>query len=394
MANPSWRRFWKAWIASACLPGAGWSYAADADPFAPQSNVRNQADRASPTDESKAADSALRSAREKRMIQAARRTSAGMVQHGRLAFRRGLLPLRDYLEQLAAATEIDIRSAQAHSETEAPAWQQQVGRLRAVRDRLQLSNRPGPWGWSPDAALAEWALASAEVNLARARGDAVAEQTASVWRREWAAEHYRRRKLDADIGAASLAETSQAASFVVLSRSDNAQELAGAAYTLLLQRIATRTEDWGERGAAVGRTDRLLEAEVAVDLDRLTAEGDDGEFVVDADRFESADRSLRELFSTQLDYHRHGTAEVYDLAQTWSAWRDLHLTASDAPGLVSDDQSAERASALSTLQRLAERQVDRSGRFAADLAYVELLVQFDQLDATQPERAAGRGYLR
>ena len=396
MAIPQQGRIWKALAAALCLPGAGWLAAADNDPFAtPKSLGGSQnsgAQSREPVLHSTSADAVLRPGRERQLLRVARQSSAEILQSGENAFHRGLLPLRDYLEQTALVTEVDIQSAQANAAPAAPAWQQQVDRLRAIRDRLEPSRQPGHRGWAADAALAEWALADAEVNLAAALGDVVTGQEASARRHYWASEHYHRRKGDADVGAASLAEMSQAALLVVASRSGVEHARPRAEYTSLLQRIVDRTQEWSEKGAGVGREDRLLEARIAEELDRLTSADDDGELKVDAEVLESADRALRELFEKQIDYHRHGTAGLYDLARTWTTWRDLHQTG-DANEILSAKQSDDRKSALATLQRLAEDQSDHSGRFAADLAYVDLLGQLDAVDSLRSESSAtGREY--
>jgi hypothetical protein len=342
-----------------------------------------------------AGEIAIDRARERRALTVAQRTATELLEHSQSAFRRGLMPLRDYMEQSALATQIEVQLLNANGARPTSALQQQVDRLRDVRNRLQRFNQPAAEGWAADAALAEWAFANAELDLALTNGDVVAEKEAATRRQAWATEHLRRRRSDANIGAASLPAVSQAESLAVdSSLSDGEWTLRTAEYRLQLERVEARTAEWAERGAGIGRADRLLQAQAAIDLENLVSVTDDGEAVVNSELLQTADTKLRELFDTQAEFHRHGTAELYDLAQTWLAWRNLHQTAAPTPGLLSEKQLGERARALESLQTLADRTQDRRGRMTADVTFVQLLVQLDAADAAQAESGVVRGYLR
>ena len=158
--------------------------------------------------------------------------------------------------------------------------------------------------------------------------------------------------------------------------------------------VASVTTQWRDQGAGIGRTDRVLEARVATHLDRLVAIDGNGDEIIDRESMNSADADLRKLFSAQLEFHRHGTAEVYDLARTWRTWRDLHTTASVSPGLVTEEQTAERNDALQKLQGVADRTHDRRGRIAADVTFVQLLVQLNDVDALSATGEPSRSYLQ
>lgn len=394
MSSRWWRRLMRASVAAACLPPAGWTAADDVDPFAtpPPKAVRGGGGDA--TRRAATGAAAVDRARIGQLLKAAERTSGELAEHTRSAFRRGLLPLRDHLEQLALATEIEVLSADAHEVSPAAALQRQVDRLRDVRDRLRAFHQPAAEGWAADTALAEWALADAEQKLARAGGEPVAAQTAEARRREWAAVHYRLRQRDGNIGAASLPSVVHAASLVVgASRSGSERDLLAEEYREQLRRTAALTAEWAERGAGIGRADRVLEARVAVDLEQLSPAGEAAP-LADPQPLHDADGKLQELFAAQAEFHRHGTAELYDLARTWLTWRNLHQAAAQTPDLFSKQQTSGRAAALARLQELADQTPDRRGRIAADVTFVRLLAQLDRIDSARAPAAGDRQYLR
>jgi hypothetical protein len=304
------------------------------------------------------------------------------------------MPLGDYLEQTTLVTRVEVMSAAANAAGAAPALQRQVDRLRDVRDALTRFNQPASRGWSADLALAEWSLANAELELAIETGNIVARQAAADRRREWASVHYQRREQDADIGIAPLSALSQAEQLLVDS-SGSAEErnVRAAGYRLRVDDAVAATTHWRDRDAGIGRADRVLQARVSARLARLIQVDHDGTASIDPGSLNAADADLRELFSTQLEFHQHGTAGVYDLARTWATWRELHQAAADTPDLIAREQSVEREHALRQLQAVAENTGDRRGRHAADVSFVGLLVRLNDIDAVRTTAGPIRRYL-
>lgn len=330
------------------------------------------------------------------LLTAAERTAGEVAAYGRSAFQRGLMPLPDYLEQSALVTLIETESADAQGAIRSAAWQRQANRLREARDRLQRFGQPASEGWGADLALAEWALADAEFSLATTTEDPVALQAASERRAMWAAEHLRRRQADAHIGAASRPAVTNAMSLVVDSRDRDGAGRSGfeLEYQSELRRVEQLTAVWAEQGAGIGRTDRLIEARLAVNIDSAVATDANGDVVIDRAAFDAANSQLEALFETQREFHRHGTAELFDLCRTWITWRNLHDAARREPDAVSPSQHAGRESALQNLGELAAATKDRRGRIAADVACVQLLTQLNAVDALRTRVDRDAGYLR
>jgi hypothetical protein len=107
-----------------------------------------------------------------------------------------------------------------------------------------------------------------------------------------------------------------------------------------------------------------------------------------------ADRRIRDLFATQREFHRKGTASLYELSRTWLAWRELHEMGAGQPGLVDADQLAERQQARSTLSGLADQTLDQRGRHAADITVVRLAEQMDELETLRQPAGQSGDYLK
>jgi hypothetical protein len=337
---------------------------------------------------------------ERRLLAQARPTAADLAASGRNAFDRGLMPLRDYLEQTALVLHIDLMSADAQHSSSIAAWKQQVERLRDASERLHWLNQPAAEGWASDVALAEWALADAEYELAQAGNDTAVQEQAARRRSEWAAEHVRRREWDVSIGAAP--ESSLARAMGLFAAAEQASPVQGADqvrrqiyadYVSQLNTIEVLTQEWAAQGAGIGRTDRVLQASVDVDLEHTSSRDAEGQLVVNPQAVHTADSKLQDLFEVQLDFYGHGTADLYDLSRTWTVWRNLHVLASAEPDLLSEQQCTSRTTALETLHGLAAQTGDLRGRNAADVRYVDLLTQLDAVDAVQVEQRRNAGYL-
>ena len=384
-------------LAAACLPAAG-LVTTSVPGFSQETRARRSA-AALPVvaaDADSARAQAGIAARRRSLLIEAERTAIDLASQSESAFRRGLMPLPDYLEQAGLVALIETESARAQGASESAAWQRQVDRLRDVRDRLSRFRQPASAGWPADLALAEWALADAEVQLATSADDPAALQAAAQRRSTWAAEHLQRRQIDAEIGAASPPVVLHAMSLVVASEdggrvSDSATKRE---YLAELRRTQQMTAKWAEQGAGIGRADRLIQASAALEIETAVSIEADGRTAIDADAFHQAGASLQTLFTTQREFHQHGTAELHDLCRTWLTWRNLHQAASFDRDLVTNAERDGRADALQTLTELADRTGDRRGRIAADVTSVELFGQLDQIDALASGAGRDAGYLR
>ncbi len=328
---------------------------------------------------------------QRRDLEQARRRAADLADQSAGAFERGLMPFNDYLEQTALVqwTEqllTDVR----YSGNAVSVQRNHVARMQSALDRLRQFGQPNAKHWEADVALAEWAAADAENQLALAERNEVAAGQAAMRRSDAAREHDRLRQRDAEIGWASLQATSLASELAVSSAlpGEQGQPQSAADHRAYLAAVARRTADWSQDGAGIGRSDRVQKSELAVDLVDLSAALQDDRPERAKPAMRRAEEHIRDLFATQQEFHGKGTASLYDLSRTWLAWRELHELGTGKPGLVDADQLAERREARTVLSGLADRTLDRQGRNAADVTVVRLLEQMDGLEALR--RPAGQ----
>lgn len=335
---------------------------------------------------------------QRRDLEQARRQATDLADRSASAFERGLMPLGDYLEQATLVQWTEQLLADVRFEGDAVAVRRNhLARMQSALGRLRQFNQPNAKRWEADVALAEWAVADAELQLANAEQDSVASGRSVLRRAEAALDHNRLRQRDADIGWASLQATSRASAQAASSALPDsfASSITDEDHRMYLAAVAWQTSAWERDGAGIGRADRVQKSDLAVEVADLNVELQSGRVDHAAQTMRRADREFQDLFTTQQDFHAKGTASLYDLSRTWLAWRELHDLAADKPGVVDADQVAGRERARSALTRLADQTVDRRGRHAADVTVVRLIQQMDGLEALRRPLAADSGeYLK
>jgi hypothetical protein len=331
-------------------------------------------------------------------LEVSRRNADRLFVVGRDAFGRGLLPLRDYLEQSALAQRTELGLAEAGLGRDITSIRAaQVDRLRSVLQQLEQFQAPSARHWEADVALAKWALADAELELARVSENEPAAAALQRRRLDLAEDHQRLRDRDAAFGWASLEATSDARSLTVSSAGKQGQRRSRAAaeYRDYLTRVARQTERWSRDGAGIGRADRVERTALRPTLDNLVQSLQSGQTERSAELLDQAHQGFRQLFDRQEEFQARGTASIYDLSRTWLSWRDTQRIASAQPGVVDDAQVQERDEALSRLSRLADRTTDLRGRRAVDVSVVRLLEHVDRLEEVASRAVEpGGGYAR
>lgn len=308
----------------------------------------------------------------------AARTAARLRAESRLQFRRGLLPLPDYLEHLAGAfaAESSWEDATAAAETDGKrrpsrALQARIAALQEAADWLQQFQQPAAANWEADLALARLTLVRARGAAAAQAGNAAVGAQLSQEETALALAHYQRRWFDARIlGHASSPALVHAAAFLNIAPEQRQRLLTGA--------VAT-TARWNRAGAEIGRQDQLLAAQFDLALFQLPPAG--SQATVNERTLAEADRLASALFAARLDYYRRGTASLADLSRSWQLHRHLHLQAESVGAAIPTDWRRARSRDLATLGQLADAVVDLRGRNASDVTFVRLLTQIDAAEA-------------
>ena len=342
----------------------------------------------SPPNKHAAPDSAVESARppqrkltsaDLQLLRTSNDTASRLRSESRAAFERGLLPLADYADQLALALKMelaaaDVRGSEAGRSQALAAHAQQ---LQVTAGLLQQFNQPAARGWQADLAQADFlaaeAAAFATTNPQNAASRAQARQLVS----DRARTQYALRLADFENGLATLSELSQAASHMAGDLSE--PETADAAipglidYQARMQQILINTEDLAHRGADGGRIDHVHQAQFELSRSSVLLAGLSKNEQTASTAFQTADQAGRELLASQSRLYDSGTAKLFDLAQSWSQWQELHREAKDFDIEIPEASSRQQQSELQRLTELADRQTDLRGRIAADVTMVHSL---------------------
>ena len=314
-----------------------------------------------------------------RFLRTSSDTASLLRSESRAAFERGLLPLADYSDQLALALKMelaaaDVRGSEAGRSEALAAHAQQ---LQAAAGLLQQFNQPAARGWQADLAQADFLAAEAAVlattNPQNAASRAQARQLVS----DRARNQYALRLADFESGLATLSDLSHAASLMAGDLSE--PEIADAAipglidYQARMQQILINTENLAQRGADGGRIDHIHQAQFELSRSSLLLAGLSKNEPTASTAFQTADQAGRELLASEARLYDSGTATLFDLAQSWSQWQELHRQAKHFEIEIPEASSRQQQSGLQRLTELADRQTDLRGRIAADVTMVHSL---------------------
>ena len=300
------------------------------------------------------------------------------------SFRRGLMPLPDHLEQLKLGQRADLLTARTKEQAEA-IQQRHIARLDSIIAALREFNQPNAEGWKADLLLAQALAAQARSQLATMQkrdGDANAARQEAL---ELAAAHLERRRADSTIGWATVPMLVNARLVVQQIRQDEPYTSLPAAE--FLDDAIALTRSWQERGAGIGRSDRvaLAEYQQARFALRHGLERDTPEI---AGLFRRAEAAALRLYDQKRTFLRSGTASLYDVAQAWSFRSELSDILSIAELAPPERSEQQTLRDLNALRQFARSTSDRRGRIEADISYVELLASreaaiqaYNELDA-------------
>lgn len=298
---------------------------------------------------------------------------------GRAAFERGLLPLADYSDQLAIALKMELAVADLHGSEagRAGALAAHAEQLQDAAGLLQQFNQPSARGWQADLAQADFLAAEAAtlgpMNPQNAANRAQALKLVS----DRAQNQYALRLSDFENGLATLSDLSRAASHMVGDVSD--PETADTAipglvdYQARMQQILINTEALARRGADGGRIDHVHQAQFELSRSTVLLAGLSKNEHSVSPAFLTADQAARDLLASQARLYDSGTVKLFDLAQSWSQWQELHRQAKQFDIEISEASDTQLQSELQRLSGLADQQSDLRGRISADVTMVHSL---------------------
>ncbi len=320
--------------------------------------------------------------RETEQLQQTRETALRLAAQSELSFRRGLLPLNDYLRQVSLADTLqESVSGMGVGDRQQTLTQNEVARYRGIVQQLERFNQPASQGWAADLALAQSYLARAEAKAAFLAKEDGALTSALNRQFESARRHAQLRRFDESLGMAAPQDVIEA--FQLERRAElDAQpssarvseyETAFRAYRDQLQTVAQQVEAWSNRGAGIGREDRLHHARYQLAQADAILAGLNQNTSAQKAALKTAETELSALFRSQQEFSTTGTASLFDLARTWSDRDAIYRQARDPKAIYSTASLATHALNFELLETRSNQTFDNRGRIAADREFIAAL---------------------
>lgn len=301
-------------------------------------------------------------------------SAAELVEGSYDTFRRGLMPLRDHLDQLDIAWQAERKAAANGAELHAVDLRQ-IERLERALETLEKFNQPASENWVTELFLirAIHAQTRSLVLTGEGRDDEAADEHERAVR--MASVHLAQRESEGSgviIPGIVINGVLQPA---VIETANVERSPVDAEEFLSNPMMLSHT--WALRTAESGRADpRLLDAYVngwrnlQASLDEESPEA--------AEHFAAADDAAQQLFSRQVEFYRRGSTSLYDTVRTLRLRDSLFDQVESHELTVSPDRAAQRRESLESLTELAENARDRRGRIASDIATIQLMSAVDR----------------
>jgi hypothetical protein len=308
-----------------------------------------------------------------RRVETVRVISRGLADRSFNAYRRGLMPLEDHIEQLNLATRSNFQLAEDTKTRSlvALAHRQNLARIVNVLDetRKVVGFQAAP-GFTADLALARAMEAQAEVDVASLRNDRDAAEAASSRAIDFARRHLEIRRIDVDLGFASLSMLTNAIMLTPEGFSQGRQVLADS--------VAQRRE-WARKNSegGLGRIDHLAESELELARFSYFAALDAKDEKLANQYLEVAKRAANQMYSAKVRFNQSGTASVYQVARAWNLKREITQMSGDSTEESKEESGRDKAE-FQRVIGLANGTTDQRGRNAADVSYVALLKVVNQ----------------
>lgn len=333
---------------------------------------------------------------EKVQLNQTRRVATQLAERGGDSFRRGLMPMGDYLRQLSLSYR--LRKSVSKFGVGEPLQAvnlQEVARYREIVGQLEKFRQPAAEGWAADLALAQSQLARMEAEQASFQGDRGAMFAALNREVEWATQHVALRQFDEALGVASPRQVILAKQFERRTRLDSLSQYptveeyrnAYEAYRDDLGQYAQQVERWSQQGAGIGRADQLHRVRYELAQANAVLGILDENPRAQTEALKTAEKELTTLFEKQFAYYRKGTTSLFDLARTLADRQSLQDRAAEGTDFLNAETRESHARDFDALLSLSNRVRDRRGRMAADLEFVSALQQERHLVAFRKKMA-------
>lgn len=319
---------------------------------------------------------------EKSQLRSMRQVALKLSRQSDDSFRRGLMPLGDHLRQLFLSYSLRQNLARmGEGESLKSLNSDERERYRDIVRQLENFNQPAAEGWAADLALANMYLARIDAESASLSGDQGRMYDALSRQAESARQHVELRRFDEFLGIAppqaviGAMQLERQADLEALKRNPDLDEYRTAfhAYRGQLAEMVTQVERWSNQGAGIGREDKLHLARFEVAQADAIVAAINGNDSARQSSLETADEELTNLFRSQSEFQKHGTADLFDMARTWSDRQTIYDQAADLKDFPAQPSLTTHARDFQRLEQLANQTQNRQGRIAADVEFISAL---------------------
>lgn len=301
-------------------------------------------------------------------------SAAELVEGSFETFRRGLMPLRDHLDQLDIAWQAERKAAANGAELHAVDLRQ-IERLERALQTLEKFNQPASENWVTELFLmrAIHAQTRSLVLTGEGRDDEATDEHERAVR--MASVHLAQRESEGSGVIIPGIVVNGVLQPAVIETANVPRSPVDPEEFLSNPMMLNHT--WALRTAESGRADpRLLDAYVngwrnlQASLDEESPEA--------AEHFAAADDAAQQLFSRQVEFYRRGSTSLYDTVRTLRLRDGLFDQVESYELTVSPERAAQRRESLESLTELAQNTRDRRGRIASDIATIQLMSAVDR----------------
>ncbi|MCA8997309.1 MAG: hypothetical protein KDA80_09985 [Planctomycetaceae bacterium] len=293
------------------------------------------------------------------------------------AFRRGLMPTRDYLERLSFVHSLHWSGVSENSTSRSmkALARNHVEELERAFQAISRLRQPASEGWAAETALVNIAIAEAHMQLAAVTGDQQHAFAAREQFRQSATDYLEFVQFDSQLGIASLPTMSHAILIAADANLSNPTDRLSFV-SEVQDEIFLATNAWWNAGAEIGRIDERDSSAIEAIRPRLTWMLLDESIPQASDFLQTADAAAERVFRSRWEFFQKGTESLSGLTDAWVTRHRLQELARETDSnLVSEELHRGLKEDLEVLREASVRTTDRRGRNLADVQFVELIIE-------------------